>query len=141
MQSVEEHGLIIVRLFPGEDLFQSLKDICGKHEVTIAVVISAVGQLNPFTLAYFDRREYSPQEFVEIHELLSISGLITRVREANDYQFHFHAALANNEKKVVGGHLVKGIIEGTGEIVLLKSHIKAQRKKDESTGLQGLYLE
>ncbi len=141
MQSAEEHSLVILRLFSGEDFFPTLKEACRKHEVKTAVVISAVGQLKDFTLGYFDGREYSAQDFAEIHELLSISGLITWGREENDYQFHFHAALANKEKNVVGGHLVKGVIEGMGEIVLLKSHIKAKRKNDRTAGIPGLSLE
>ncbi len=31
MQSSEENGLVIARLFTDEDVFQSLKEICLKH--------------------------------------------------------------------------------------------------------------
>jgi predicted DNA-binding protein with PD1-like motif len=141
MQSKEEHDLIIIRLFPGDDLFQSLKEICRKHEVETAIFLSAVGQLKQFTLGYFDGKEYLYQDFAAVHELLSISGMISLAREENDYKFHLHATVANTEKQASGGHLFRGIIEGTGEIVLQKSPIKVQRKKDEATGLTGLYLE
>jgi len=42
---------------------------------------------------------------------------------------------------VIGGHLIKGKVEVTNEIVLLKTNLKMRRKLEESTGLQGMFLE
>ena len=52
-----------------------------------------------------------------------------------------HAVLGDENKQVVGGHLFKGIVEVTNEIVLLKTDIKIKRKTEEKTGLQGMFLE
>ena len=45
------------------------------------------------------------------------------------------------EKKVVGGHLISAKVEVTNEIVLLKTDLKFKRKLEESTGLEGMFLE
>jgi predicted DNA-binding protein with PD1-like motif len=140
MQSNEEHGIIVARLFGDEDVFQSLKEICLKHEVETAIILSAIGQIKQFTLGFFNGKEYLSQDFVNTHELLSIQGMISRSREQNDYQFHLHAVVGNEEKQTFGGHLFKGKVQVTNEIVILKTHIKVKRRKEE-TGLLGLYLE
>lgn len=141
MQSVEEHGLIIIRLFPGEDLFQSLQAICRKHKVSTAIVVSAIGQIKQFALGYFDGQKYLMQDYIETHELLSISGMISRSEDENEYKYHLHAVVGNERQQVFGAHLFKGIVEVANEIVLLKTDIPVKRKKDEKTGLQSLYLE
>lgn len=140
MQSKEKDGLIFIRLFPGEDIYQALKEACRKHRVETAVVLSGVGQLKQFKLGYFkEKGDYTPEEFEKPHELLSLTGSISN--QEGDYNFHLHVVLGNEEKKVVGGHLIRGEVEVTNEIVLLKTDLKVKRKLEESTGLQGMFLE
>jgi predicted DNA-binding protein with PD1-like motif len=140
MQSKEEGSLIFLRLFPGEDIYRELEEVCQRHEVGTAVVLSGVGQLKHFELGYFkEKGDYCPQGFEEPHELLSLTGSISK--QGGKYNFHLHAALGNKEKSVVGGHLIKGVVEVTNEIVLLKTSLKLERRLEESTGLQGMYLE
>ena len=140
MQSKEEENLIFVRLFPGEDIYRELKEVCQKHKVETAVVLSGLGQLTQFELGYFkEKGNYTPQEFEKPHELLSLTGNISL--QEGDYNFHLHAVLGNEEKEVVGGHLIKGKVEVTNEIVLLKTSLKVKRRLDEHTGLQEMLLE
>lgn len=140
MQSKEENNLILVRLFSDEDIYQALKEVCLKHKVDTAVVLSGLGQLKQSTLGYFkEKGNYTPQEFVAPHELLSLDGIISH--EAGEYKFHLHAVLGNEKKQAFGGHLLKGIAHVTNEIALLKTGIKVKRKVDAGTGLQGMFLE
>ena len=139
MQSKEENNLIFIRLFPGEDIYGALKEICRQHRVETAVVLSGIGQLKQFELGYFKKKgDYTPREFEKAHELLSLSGNISS--QEGEYNFHLHAVLGNEEKGVVGGHLIKGTVETTNEIVLLKAKLKVKRKLEETTGLQGMFL-
>jgi len=140
MQSKEGNNLIFIRLSPGEDIYCELEQVCQKHEVGTAVVLSGVGQLKQFELGYFkEKGDYSPEGFEKPHELLSLTGSISN--QEGNYIFHLHAVLGNKEKNVVGGHLIRGIVEVTNEIVLLKTSLKFKRKLEESTGLQGMHLE
>ncbi|MHC4271283.1 MAG: PPC domain-containing DNA-binding protein [Planctomycetota bacterium] len=140
MQTKEKENLIIIRLFPDQDLFKDLKEACKKHRVETAVVISGLGQLKKFELGYFkEKGNYVPQLFKEPHELLSLTGNISK--QNDEYNFHLHAVLGNVNKQVVGGHLFKGVVEVTNEIVLLKTDIIIKRKVEEKTGLQGMFLE
>ena len=140
MQSKEKDGLVLIRLFPDEDIYRALREACQRHRVETAVVLSGIGQLKKFRLGYFkEKGDYTPQVFEKPHELLSLGGIISQ--QEGDYKFHLHVVLGDEAKRVVGGHLIEGTVEVTNEIVLLKTDLKVNRKLEESTGLEGLFLE
>jgi len=140
MQTKEKAGLVFIRLFPDEDIYHALNEACQKHAVETAVVLCGVGQLKQFELGYFKKKgDYRPQQFEKPHELLSLVGNISN--QEGKYNFHLHVVLGSEEKEVVGGHLFKGRVETTNEIVLLKTDLKIKRKLEESSGLQGMFLE
>jgi len=139
MESREIGNLIIARLFPDEDLQEKLKEICQKHKVKTAVVLSGVGQLKDFKLGYFKNKgNYVPEFFSKVHEMISLNGIISK--QDKGYEFHLHISLGDEKKNVIGGHFIGGIVEVTSEVVLLKSDILVQRKQEEATGLRGLFL-
>ncbi|MDP2916420.1 MAG: DUF296 domain-containing protein [Dehalococcoidia bacterium] len=140
MQSKEEGNLVLARFFTDEDIYESLKEVCRKHDIETAVVVCGLGQLKQFTLGYFkEKGNYTPQEYEKPHELLSLDGIISR--EKGEYSFHLHAVLGNENKEAIGGHLIKGKVQVTNEIALIKTGVRVQRRLDEDTGLQALYLE
>lgn len=140
MHSKQKDDLIFVRLFPDENIHEKLKEICRKYQVDTAVVISGIGQLKDFTLGYFkEKGNYTPGHFKTPHELLSLEGNI--VKRSEEYIFHLHAVLSNEKKEVLGGHLIEGLVEVTNEIILLKTELKFERKTEENTGLEGMFLE
>jgi len=140
MQSKEKDNLIFVRLFPDEDIYECLKEACKKHNVETAVVLSGIGQLKHFKLGYFkEKGNYVPQLFEKPHELLSLTGNISK--QGEEYNFHLHAVLGNEEKNAIGGHLIEGKVEVTNEIILLKTNFKFKRKLEKVTGLKGMFLE
>lgn len=140
MQSKQEKDLIFIRLFPDENIYEKLEEVCRKYQVDAAVVISGIGQLKKFKLGYFKGKgNYTPKYFEPPHELLSLHGNI--VKQNEKHIFHLHAVLGNKNKEVIGGHLIEGLVEVTNEIVLLKTDIKVQRKVEDSTGLEGVFLE
>lgn len=51
-----------------------------------------------------------------------------------------HVSLADDDGKVVGGHLIESKIRGTGEIFMYLCDIQAAREKEDETGLEGLKL-
>ena len=140
MQSKQEKDVIFIRLFPGEDIFEKLREVCGEYRINTAVVLSGIGQLKDFKLGYFkEKGNYTPQRFETPHELLSLEGNICE--ENGNYTFHLHAVLGNESKGVVGGHLIEGLVEVTNEIVLLKVNVRIHRKLEDATGLEGMFLE
>ena len=140
MQSKQEKDLIFIRLLPDENIYEKLEEACMKYQVDTAVVISGIGQLKDFELGYFkEKGNYTPQHFKTPHELLSLEGNICE--QNGEYKFHLHAVLGNDKKEVVGGHLIEGTVEVTNEIILLKTELKFERKTEDNTGLEGMFLE
>lgn len=140
MQSKEKDNLIFVRLFPGENIHDELEKVCQNHKVETAVVLSGLGQLKKFQLGYFkEKGNYMPEEFAKPHELLSLTGNISN--QEGEYNFHLHAVLGDEDKSVVGGHLIKGEVSVTNEIVLLKTELKIKRRVEQATGLEGMFLD
>ena len=140
MQTKEKGNLIFIRLFPGENVYSNLIEACKKHEVETAVVLSGIGQLKQFQLGYFKQKgNYVPQDFAKPHELLSLSGNISN--QGGEYKLHLHVVLGEEDKSVIGGHLIKGKVEVTNEIVLLKTDLRITRKLEEATGLEEMFLD
>jgi uncharacterized protein len=140
MESNEGGDLIFVRLFPGEGVYGMLEAACEKHEVMAGAILSGIGQLRDFELGFFrGKGDYSPRMFQTPHELLSLSGIVSR--QDGGYFFHLHAVVGDEGKRVYGGHLIKGTVAVTNEIVMLKSQVKVERRREDGTGLMGLFLD
>ena len=104
---------------PDEELQEQLKEACKKHDVKNATVLSGIGQLKKFQLGYFkEKGDYSPETFDKPYDLLSLTGNICL--QDGEYLLHFHAVLGDENKQVVCGQLIKGTVEITNEIILLK---------------------
>jgi len=149
MQTKIEGNLIFIRLFPNEDLFKKLEKVCLKYKIEVGIIISGIGQFKNFELGYFkEKGNYCPEKFLKPYELLSLNGNIIKQPVSSgrgkEYKFHLHAVMAGEDKKVIGGHLLKAKVEVTNEIVLLKCDLPAgslKRKIEKKTGLEGLFLE
>ncbi|MDP7265137.1 MAG: DNA-binding protein [Candidatus Thermoplasmatota archaeon] len=140
MQSKEKNGMIFIRLFPDENIYDQLRIACQQHNVKAAVMISGIGQLKRAKLGFFrEKDDYMPEEFNSPLELLSLAGNI--IQQDGEYLFHFHAVLGDSKKRAIGGHLIDGTVEITNEIVLMKSDIALERRPEERTGLKGIYLD
>ncbi len=164
MQSKEQDNLIFLRLFPEEDIYEGIREVCREYKVETDVILSGLGQLGSFELGFFkEKGNYLPEKFTEPHELVMLTGNVSlHARNASpariatqsiagghsdaggqgeEYNFHLHAVLSDANKKVVGGHFLGGKVSVTGEIVLLKTNLTVQRRVEPETGLSGLFLE
>jgi len=137
MEYSESGNLIFIRLQQGEDLFDNLRLVCEACKLRVGIVISGIGMLKQAELNYFVKKgDYSELFFPEPMELVSLTGNI--ILEEGGYNFHLHAVLARSNKEAVAGHLSKGKVNVTNEIVSMKTAFKACRKLEESTGLKAL---
>ncbi len=139
MEYLESKDLIFIRLHQDEELFDCLKEVCVACDVKVGVVLSGIGMLKQAELNFFKKRgEYSQVLFPEPLELVSLSGNI--IFQGGEHMFHLHAVLARPNKNAVGGHLSKGKVNVTNEIVILKSDAPLRRELDPATGLKSLSL-
>jgi predicted DNA-binding protein with PD1-like motif len=137
MEYAEDKGLIMIRLHQDEDLFESLKRVCEACGVRTGVFLSGIGMLKQAELSFFVKQgRYATVLFPEPLELVSMTGNV--IYQDGQYHFHTHAVLAKESKEAMAGHLSRGKVNVTNEIVILKSDIRARRTLDGATGLMAL---
>ena len=128
---------LFIRLHPGDIVPDVIGEISEKAGVETAVIVSGVGMLKDVELSYFvGQGKYESHHLVEPLELISLSGNISR--QEDGYIVHAHAALAGPDGRVVGGHLTRGVVWITNEIVLSRIPIKFLRLEEPETGLRGI---
>lgn len=131
---------LFVRLFPDEDFLASVEQACRQHKVKTAVLVSAAGMLADVELrAFIGNGKYSTSSFAEPMELVSATGTVV-LQPDGTYNFHIHACLADHRANAFGGHLGSGRVKVTNELVFLVSDAQITRRKEEETGLMGMFF-
>lgn len=140
MISQRKQNILLIRLFPGEDFFTQLEKVCIKHRIKTAVVLSGIGMLQDTELrAFKGGGEYHSSFFKTPMELIGLTGNISKQKDG--YNFHIHATLSTHDMRAVGGHLGRGTVCITNEIVLLLTDAKIIRRKEKTSGLLGMFFE
>ncbi len=132
---------LFVRLFPDEDFYPSLEKAFRQHKVKTAVLVSAAGMLAEVELrAFIGNGQYATSNFGEAMELVSATGTAA-LQQDGTYAFHIHACLADHSANAFGGHLGAGKVKVTNELVFLLSDAPVIRRKEEGSGLMGMFFE
>ena len=123
-----------LRLKPGSDLKESLKDFTHAYQLQAGFILTAVGSLEKATLRFANQRV--TQVFEQKFELVALSGTLS------SSGVHLHIAIADQNGKTMGGHLETGCtIYTTAEIVIGASKEFAfERVIDPETGFKELQI-
>ncbi|MGC8816474.1 MAG: PPC domain-containing DNA-binding protein [Candidatus Hadarchaeum sp.] len=124
-------NFIVARLDEDEKIIESLERICSHEGVTGGVILSAVGALKSGTLIF---RRGCQGEFNEHLEIIG-NGNISRAE--GKVKVHLHIA-GGNEKTVMTGHLVEGVVTVFCEILIQTLGFNLERKMDHSLLNQGV---
>ncbi|MFH1409761.1 MAG: PPC domain-containing DNA-binding protein [Nanoarchaeota archaeon] len=135
MESFLVDGGWLLVLSPGEEIMGSLKYLCREKAISNGR-ISGIGSLGSATIGFFDltKKAYVPRKLDEPLELINLMGNVMLVD--GDPFIHAHASLGRADYRVIGGHLVEGVVNVTGEIWIRESKSIIERKLDERTGLK-----
>jgi hypothetical protein len=142
MLVAKKDDLIAVRLQNGDDFFESLKKVIADHGMKGGFIVGAVGMLLNPELGYFiGGGKYHTQKLKGEFELLSTQGNIAWLDDKEPI-VHVHVMLGHPNFQVFGGHLVSAKACGTVEMLIRRtdSEFKMWRKREEDTGLNGLYV-
>ncbi len=100
-----------VRLHRGDDLMESIKEVCRERRIGAGVILSGVGCLLKCRLR--DASGVTIREFDGHHEIVGITGTVSEKR------CHVHISLSREDLSTVGGHLCPGcIVNTTCELVI-----------------------
>ncbi len=129
----------MVRVKRGGEIITSLIDFCQREKILGGFFIG-IGAVDQVTLAHYsvENQKYSEKKFNQPLELASLSGTIATLD--NKLSLHAHAVLADDSFQTISGHLIKGKISGTAEILVVPLGEKITKKLDKETGLNLLDL-
>lgn len=124
----------VVRLNKGEEVIESLKELCRKEDIKLAE-ITGLGASNLVEIGVFNvnTKEYNTKVFEGMFEITSLVGNATR--KDGDVYLHIHINFGDENGNVRGGHLVRSNISATSEIVVRKINGEVGRKLSNEIGL------
>ena len=114
MRTISGRGEMVchcIRLKRGEDLLDSIKQLCKEKDIKAGVVLSGVGCISSGRVR--DASGVRIREIAEHCEIVSLNGTVSAVR------CHIHIALSKEDLTTIGGHLCSGcIVNTTCELVI-----------------------
>ena len=125
---------VIARLDWGEEILENLKTISLKENINLAS-ISALGAVSEFSAGAYDieKKEFMPKDFAGNYEILSLIGTVNTM--GGEYYSHIHICAAGTDCIAVGGHLSRGIVSNTCEMVITVIEGKVDRIRESGTGI------
>jgi predicted DNA-binding protein with PD1-like motif len=127
-------GIVVVRLAYGDDLLDTLHEICRRERIRNGVILTGFGSLTDVSVTGAVGAQFPPRRFYHRRrprgvEIIAMSGVIA------DYHVHCHIVLCDR-RGAFGGHLERGCrILSLAEIALLRvDGVKLARRVDATTG-------
>ncbi len=121
-----------LRLHRGDDLLESIEEICKEKNIKAGAVISGVGCISKGKIR--DASGVTVRDITEDCEIVSLNGTVSKKR------CHLHIALSKEDLSTMGGHLMKGcIINTTCELIIAElPEISYDVEEDPETGYDEL---
>lgn len=131
----ETPGRTLAAVFdPGEEVAVGLLAIAEEQNLT-AARLSGIGALSRVVLGYFDLESKKYRE-IEIDEQVEVLSLIGNFAlHGAEKKVRAHIVVGKSDGSAHGGHLLKGWVRPTLEVLLVESPGFLARKIDEATGL------
>lgn len=129
----------ILKLERGDEIVRSINDYCQGQKI-YGGKISGIGSVDKAELALYDLKikQYYRKEFEAPMELVSLLGNVCRFE--GKALAHLHASFSLSDFSTISGHLVKGRVYATAEIVIEPFGEPIEKMKDEEIGLNLMKL-
>jgi predicted DNA-binding protein with PD1-like motif len=124
-----------VVLKSGDEVMACLEEFSTSHKIT-AAQLTAIGALSSAELSYFDweSKQYQPIEIGEQVEVAALIGDIALDPEGKP-TVHAHAVLGRRDGTARAGHLSKGRVRPTLEIIVTETPSYLRKVRDPESGL------
>lgn len=125
---------LVVRIDRGDEIMSAIQSACEQEHVKFGS-ITGLGAVDHAVVGLYRVAEhkYYSNTFDGEMELTSLIGSVTEM-DGKTY-LHLHANFAKADGQVIGGHLSKATVSGTGEIIIQIMDGKMNRLPDSATGL------
>lgn len=127
-------------VFEGEDEVMEILPRFARDHGVRAASVRAIGGFREATLAFFDcdRKEFAEVQVGEQCEVVSLLGDIALTDDRPSA--HVHAALGLRNGEMRGGHLLRGVVRPTLELVLTESPVYLRKNFDADLGIPVIEL-
>jgi predicted DNA-binding protein with PD1-like motif len=127
----------VLRIEVGEEIQEALRRFAEAVSLKGASY-QGIGALTAVELAFFctDTRLYDRKFFNAEYELVSLLGNLSY--SEGSYLPHTHVTLGDKNFQTYSGHLVRGVVSVTAEIVVQNLHLSLTRKEDALLQYKGL---
>ncbi|MGX9394146.1 PPC domain-containing DNA-binding protein (plasmid) [Nitrobacteraceae bacterium UC4446_H13] len=127
--------MLIIVLDDGEEAFSALQEFARKESVS-AASLTAIGAFSRATVGWFDFASKSYKEIAvdEQCEVLSAIGDVA-IGDDGKASLHVHVVLGLSDGSTRGGHLLKGTVHPTLEVVLTETPARLRRRKRSGLGI------
>jgi uncharacterized protein len=125
-----------VILDAGDEVIGVLERFAKEHGLK-ASRVTAIGAFENAQLGFFeiDRRDYHRIAVETQTEVLSLAGDIALDRDSGEPALHLHAVLGHRDGSTVGGHLLRGTVRPTLEVLVTESPGYLRRVRNPRFGL------
>lgn len=123
------------RLTYGMDLRQGIEEYCRDNDIHSAAIVTVVGCVYRARIRLADGETI--EEYDDRYEIVSLTGTVSPDGS------HMHVSLADEDGRVIGGHMCNGcLVNTTAEVVLvsLDEEYRFSREYDDSTGYDELVI-
>ncbi|MDR6955049.1 putative DNA-binding protein with PD1-like motif [Ancylobacter sp. 3268] len=119
----------------GDEAMASLQAFAEREQLT-AAHFSAIGAFRAAVISYFDweRKSYDKIPVDEQVEVASLSGDVA-LDPRGKPAIHVHVVLGRRDGTALAGHLTKGEVRPTLEIILTETPAHLHKRVDEESGL------
>ena len=133
-----ERGYLI-RIYKGEEVFDVLTQFCEKEGIT-AGSFFGLGAVSSAEFGYYNLAEkrYITKKYDTPMELVHMNGNVAQFEEKP--ALHIHAAFADTENRVLGGHVISMTVGVTAEAHFVSYDSAVAREYDDDIGLNLLCL-
>ena len=123
-----------LRLLPGADLKEAIKQYVKEKHIEAGWIISCVGSLTKYNIRFANLPQGTSAN--GYFEIISLTGTVSK------NGLHIHICVADENGKTVGGHLLPGcIIYTTAEVIIAEStKYIFTREKDNTTSFYELQI-
>jgi uncharacterized protein len=133
LSSTPQRNYVVV-LEKGDEAVKQLLAFARQEQLSSASV-QGIGAFSAATLGFFDRNQsdYLKIAVAEQVEVLTLMGNVT-LSEGKP-KLHLHAVLGKRDGSAHGGHLLRGEVWPTLEVMIVEHPPQLRRKSDPETGL------
>lgn len=130
---------ILARLEIGDEIIASVRELA-RTEAIPSAFISGLGAVNDITLAFYDTmtRTYEETRLTQELEVVSMTGNIAWLGE--EPVVHLHGVVSRRDGTTAAGHIMRGTVSVTLEVMVLVHADKIQRRNVPAVGLNLLDL-